>query len=110
MQVLESKLSPEGRVSIPADIRRQLGLEPGDRVIFLTEDDGTVRLVTPRWLAEQAWAANTGGDAVDAVELVRSARAASTDPDRQDRWQEEPAENLAQPSGEDVLAMLFPTA
>jgi AbrB family looped-hinge helix DNA binding protein len=40
-----SKLDPQGRVVIPADIRSELGLEPGKSVGFLIED-GVVQLMT----------------------------------------------------------------
>jgi len=104
-KVLESKLSTEGRVSIPADIRQLLGLEPGDRVQFLVDDTG-VRLVTARTLAEEVWARNTGGDAADAVDLVHAARQAAAG--RIDRWTDEPVEDASTGGGDAVLAVLFP--
>jgi AbrB family looped-hinge helix DNA binding protein len=106
-KVLESKLSTEGRVSIPADVRHRLGLEPGDRVQFLVDDMG-VRLVTARTLAEEVWVRNTGGDAADAVDLVDAARQATAD--RTDRWADGPAEDAPAGSGDAVLAVLFPAA
>ena len=33
------KISSRGQVAIPSDIRSQLGLEEGSRVLFITEDD-----------------------------------------------------------------------
>jgi AbrB family looped-hinge helix DNA binding protein len=39
-----STLTSKGQVTIPADVRKQLGLRPGDRVGFIVED-GEVRLV-----------------------------------------------------------------
>lgn len=68
------RLGPEGRVVIPAPIRRHLGVGPGDNLRFLLHADGTVEIVSPRVLAEALWANNTGGDAVDSVELVRELR------------------------------------
>lgn len=68
-----STITSKGQVTIPVEIRRRLGLEPGDKVLF--EDDGTtVRLrkahaltldeiagsarpVTPGMTVEQAVAA-----------------------------------------------------
>jgi AbrB family looped-hinge helix DNA binding protein len=35
----EVQLGPQGRVVIPALLRRQLGFEPGDRLIARLEDD-----------------------------------------------------------------------
>jgi antitoxin PrlF len=40
---LESSVSPKGQVTIPAEIRRLLGVRPKDRVRFEVED-GRVRL------------------------------------------------------------------
>jgi len=37
-----SALTIKGQVTIPADIRKQLGLQPGDKVGFLVEDDHVV--------------------------------------------------------------------
>jgi AbrB family looped-hinge helix DNA binding protein len=72
-EILGSKVSTEGRVSIPVDIRYALNIQPGDRVLFVL--DGTaVRLETARSLAESVGPHNTGGDAVDAGEAVREAR------------------------------------
>lgn len=105
VKVVESKVSAEGRVSIPADIRYALGLEAGDRVQFVLEG-GAVRLMTARAMAESVWARNTGGDAVDAGAVVRVTReleAARTD-DGDDR----PADANASPGEDEFLAELFP--
>ena len=39
-----SMLTSKGQVTIPVEVRKRLGLHPGDRVAFITEED-TVRLV-----------------------------------------------------------------
>jgi len=36
-------------VTIPAAIRRHLGVTTGDRVVFAIEPDGSVRVKTPRF-------------------------------------------------------------
>jgi AbrB family looped-hinge helix DNA binding protein len=105
-RVLDGKVSPEGRVVIPAEIRTTLGISPGDHVQFIV-DDGDVRLVTARTLAEQVWANNTGGDAADAVDLVHATR--DEQANREDRWSSEPFDAPAS-SGDDVLETLFPAA
>lgn len=46
-----STVTSKGQVTIPADLRRRLGLKTGDRVYFLVED-GTIRL-EPRSYAER---------------------------------------------------------
>jgi len=37
-----SALTIKGQITIPADIRKQLGLQPGDKIGFLVEDDHVV--------------------------------------------------------------------
>lgn len=39
-----STLTSKGQVTIPAEVRRRLGLHPGDHVGFIVED-GAIRLV-----------------------------------------------------------------
>ena len=73
-QAIDMKLGPEGRVVIPASIRRHLAVGPGDNLRFLLHADGTVEIVSPRVLAEALWANNTGDDAVDSAEMVRVLR------------------------------------
>jgi len=38
-------ITSKGQVTIPADIRKQLHLEPGDKVDFQFEESGTARLL-----------------------------------------------------------------
>jgi AbrB family looped-hinge helix DNA binding protein len=72
---IDTKVSAEGRVVIPAAVREILGVRAGDRVRFVVED-GDVRLVTAQSLMSAVWANNHGGDAGDSVRDVRQARAA----------------------------------
>lgn len=44
-------MDPQGRVLLPAPVRRQLGLEKGDELLLEIDDDGRVALAT----AELAW-------------------------------------------------------
>ena len=37
-----STLTSKGQTTIPKDVRRHLGLKPGDKIRFLVEDDGRV--------------------------------------------------------------------
>jgi antitoxin PrlF len=37
-----STISSKGQVTVPQEIRKRLGLEPGDRVEFVIEDERTV--------------------------------------------------------------------
>lgn len=72
--VLVSRVSPEGRVVIPAEVRRQLGVGPGDLVQFVVQADGAIELATAKMLIEAVWANNRGGDRLDSTEAVRSDR------------------------------------
>jgi AbrB family looped-hinge helix DNA binding protein len=70
----EGKLNAEGRVVVPAAIRRLLGVTSGDRLLFVADAEGVVRLTSARILVDTVWANNRGGDAVDAGEYVRHMR------------------------------------
>ena len=41
----EAKMTSKGQITVPKDVRLKLGLKPGDRVRFLVEADGRVRLL-----------------------------------------------------------------
>jgi antitoxin PrlF len=43
MKELRSVVTRKGQVTVPAEIRRELGLKEGDRVVFIL-DEGDVRL------------------------------------------------------------------
>ena len=43
MAILQSKITEKGQVTIPIELRRQLGLQPNDRVGFELED-GAIRI------------------------------------------------------------------
>ncbi len=58
---------------VPAEVRRHLGVGPGDKLRFVVGEDGRVELVTARLLTLALWAHNTGG-AVDSTEIVRELR------------------------------------
>ena len=70
---IDTKVSNEGRVVIPAAVRSALGVGPGGRVRFIVEG-GDVKLVTAQSLMSAVWANNRVGDAGDSVADVRSAR------------------------------------
>lgn len=74
---VDTKVSNEGRVVIPAAVRAALGVGPGDRVRFVVED-GEVTLMTAKSLLFAVWANNHGGDAGDSVVDVRRARQADS--------------------------------
>lgn len=49
-----STLTSKGQVTIPAEVRRRLGLQPGDHVAFIVEG-GAVRLVRQESRIEAAF-------------------------------------------------------
>jgi antitoxin PrlF len=40
----EAKMTSKGQITVPKDVRMKLNLKPGDRVRFVIEADGRVRL------------------------------------------------------------------
>jgi AbrB family looped-hinge helix DNA binding protein len=55
MTEIMTKLGKGGRIVIPAQYRKALRLEPGDKVILVLED-GEVRLLTPHRAVQRAQA------------------------------------------------------
>ena len=44
MRELRSKLTSKGQVTLPAAVRKHLGVGPKDTVVFVMRDDGTVEV------------------------------------------------------------------
>jgi AbrB family looped-hinge helix DNA binding protein len=38
---MEAKITSKGQITLPIELRARLGLEPGDRVMFVEEANGT---------------------------------------------------------------------
>lgn len=53
MDVVRTKIAAGGRIVIPAEYRRALGLQEGDEVI-LSLEDGEVRVISPTMAIERA--------------------------------------------------------
>jgi AbrB family looped-hinge helix DNA binding protein len=49
MRELLLKLSSKGQITIPAAVRRHLGVEKNQRLALVIEPEGTVRLKVPRY-------------------------------------------------------------
>ncbi|HEX5501805.1 MAG TPA: AbrB/MazE/SpoVT family DNA-binding domain-containing protein [Thermomicrobiales bacterium] len=49
MRELTATMTSNGRLTIPADVRRRLGLGSGATVVFVLTDEGTVELRVPRY-------------------------------------------------------------
>ena len=39
-----AKISANGQITVPVEIRRRLGLKPGDKILFLQNQDGEIVL------------------------------------------------------------------
>ena len=44
MGSVKSRINDNGRILIPAAIRRSMGLKPGDALVMSLEDDGVLRI------------------------------------------------------------------
>ncbi len=49
MKEIVSTITSKGQVTIPAEVRRHLGVKRNDKVSFVLEPDGVVRLRVPRY-------------------------------------------------------------
>ena len=49
MKEILSTLTSKGQVTIPVEVRRLLGLKTKDKIAFVIEDEGSVRLAVPRY-------------------------------------------------------------
>ncbi len=49
MKEFVRSLSPKGQITLPAEVRKRLGLKPRDKVRIVVDDEGTVRLAVPRY-------------------------------------------------------------
>ena len=82
--VLEmSTVSSKGQITIPANVRRAIGVGTGDKILFVRRDDGTVSLFNQNMVALRAAMDAFAGAAAEAgvageddlSSLVREARA-----------------------------------
>ena len=75
-------LSSQGRLVLPAELRRALDLHAGDVLSLTLDQEGVVRLITARQLANQLWAAYAAaeeapaGTAATQLREMRDAEAA----------------------------------
>jgi AbrB family looped-hinge helix DNA binding protein len=76
MKEMRAVITRKGQVTVPAEIRRQLGLKRGDRVAFVL-DEGEVRLTRTGSVVERtAGAFRTRRPALTAEELREAAERA----------------------------------
>ncbi|WP_267594188.1 AbrB/MazE/SpoVT family DNA-binding domain-containing protein [Carbonactinospora thermoautotrophica] len=72
-----AKLGQEGRLRIPAEVRRDAHLQEGQELVIISEGPGRLRLTTREALQAAVWAAAGGGqhDAIADVRAFRDAEA-----------------------------------
>lgn len=70
----ETTVSDRGMVTIPADLRRHLDIEPGDKLRWETDEDGalSVEVVKQRYgaFADDDMKAPMGGDGLETHDLA----------------------------------------
>lgn len=49
MKEIISTITSKGQVTIPAEVRRYLGIKTNDKIAFVIDAEGTVRLKVPRY-------------------------------------------------------------
>ncbi|HEX9989741.1 MAG TPA: type II toxin-antitoxin system PrlF family antitoxin [Chloroflexia bacterium] len=49
MKRLLARVSNRGQVTIPAEMRRHLGIKQGDKITFVLDDEGTVTVEVTRY-------------------------------------------------------------
>ncbi|WP_096788139.1 type II toxin-antitoxin system PrlF family antitoxin [Rhodobacter sp. CZR27] len=69
----ESTMTVKGQTTLPAEVRRALGLSAGDRLRYVILDGGEVRLVKTRPLASLAGMLHREGRAVVSLEEMEAA-------------------------------------
>ncbi len=49
MKEIISTITSKGQVTIPAEVRKYLGIKTNDKIAFVIDAEGTVRLKVPRY-------------------------------------------------------------
>ncbi len=49
MKEIISSINSKGQVTIPAEVRKYLGIATNDKIAFVIDDQGAVRLRVPRY-------------------------------------------------------------
>ena len=78
MPIASAKITSKGQITLPSELRRELGVKPGDRVDFTRNKDGKVELVArTHRLEDLRGMLKYDGPPLsdeDIVEMVREAR------------------------------------
>lgn len=75
MREITAATTQRNQVTIPAEVRRLLGLKPRDKVAFTIEDGGAVRLAAAAFSLESAYGSvKPSGNPEDFDEVSRDAK------------------------------------
>jgi antitoxin PrlF len=76
MRELPSTITSKGQVTIPAEVRKHLGLKQGDKISFVIEDEGRVELKVPSYptIASLVGAAGTLKQPLSMEQMLEIAR------------------------------------
>ena len=70
MKEITAATTQRNQVTIPAEVRRLLGLKPRDKVAFTIEDDGVVRIAPASFSLESAYGSVKPAAGPDDLEQV----------------------------------------
>ncbi len=80
MKEITTTTTQRNQVTIPVEVRRLLGLKPGDKVAFTIEDGGKVRLAAASFTLESAYGSvKPSTSPEDFDEVSRSAKDAKAE-------------------------------
>jgi AbrB family looped-hinge helix DNA binding protein len=71
---VSATVGPRGRLVIPAEVRREAGIDEGQVVVLMSEGPGRVTVTTREAIRQEVWAAAPAPDGVDAVTYIRQTR------------------------------------
>ena len=76
MKEILSTISSKGQITVPAEVRRHLGVGANEKLAFVIEEEGSVRLAAPRFstIASLAGAAGSLEKPLSWREMCRIAR------------------------------------
>ena len=76
MKELISTVTSKGQITIPVELRKYLDISEGDKLSFVIQDDGSVRLAAPRYrnIASLRGLAGTLAQPLTWEEMVETAR------------------------------------